>query len=164
MQSIRRLTLNDIKAVLEINAASVSGVAALDEAELRRLMGMPNHHLAIESADYLVVGYALTFCSKAPYDGEEFQQFQRIFAKPFIYIDQVATRSDFRRKGMGSEIYNALESMARLGDASKLCCEVNIDPPNPGSMAFHQNRGFRQSGILTTIDGRQVALLTKDVV
>ncbi len=163
MLSIRNLILSDCIAILQINAESVPGVAALDESEFVRLMAMPNHHVAIESPNHLVVGYALAFNSNAPYDGEEFQIFQRKLLKPFIYIDQVATRIDSRRMGIGSAIYDALENEARLCDASTLCCEVNIDPPNPESMAFHQKRGFSQSEILATADGRRVALLIKDV-
>ena len=163
MLSIRNLTLSDCKAILQINAASVPGVAALDESEFARLMAMPNHHFAVESDNHLVVGYALAFNSNAPYDGEEFQVFRQKSPKPFIYIDQVATQRESRRMGIGSAIYDALENAARLCDASTLCCEVNIDPPNPESMAFHQNRGFSQSEILTTADGRIVALLIKEV-
>ena len=67
MLSIRDLLLSDCSVVLQINAASVPGVAALDEAEFTRLMGLPNHHLAIESLNRVVVGYALTFSNNAPH-------------------------------------------------------------------------------------------------
>ena len=163
MLSTRNLILPDCKAVLQINAASVPSVAALDESEFARLMAIPNHHFAIESADQLVVGYALAFNSNAPYDGEEFQAFRRKLPRPFIYIDQVATQLKVRRMGIGTKVYDSLENVARLNEAFILCCEVNIDPPNPESMAFHLNRGFSQSEILTTADGRIVALLTKVV-
>ena len=92
MPNIRKLTLSDCKAVLGINAVGVPGVAALDESEFARMMAIPNHHLAFESAHHLVAGYALAFNGDAPYDGEEFKIFQRTIAKPFIYIDQVATQ------------------------------------------------------------------------
>ena len=163
MLDIRKLVLSDCEAVLGINAASVPGVATLDESEFARLMVIPNHHLAAEGANQVVVGYALAFNSNAPYDGEEFGFFQQTMAQPFIYIDQVATQLEFRRTGMGSSIYDAIEKGARLSKASALCCEVNINPPNPVSFAFHRSRGFRQSGTLTTTDGRVVALLAKDV-
>ncbi len=127
------------------------------------MMAIPNHHLALENSHHLVVGYALAFNGDAPYDGEEFERFQRTIAKPFIYIDQIPTRLEYRRMGLGSSIYNALEKAARLSEASALCCEVNIKPPNPASLAFHLYRGFRQSETLATADGRVVALLIEDV-
>ncbi len=163
MPSLRTLLVSDCKSVLQINAASVPGVAALDRAEFARLMAMPNYHVAIENEDLLVVGYALAFHSNAPYEGEEFQGFKRKLQNPFIYIDQVATQLESRRMGIGSAIYEALEGVARVSDVSTLCCEVNIDPPNPESMAFHEKLGFSQSVILATADGRTVALLTKGV-
>lgn len=163
MLSIRSLAVSDCKAILRINAASLPGVAALDEAEFTRLLAMPNHHLAVENERRVVMGYALAFNGRDPYDGEEFQAFRRKSLKSFIYIDQVATQVEWRKMGVGSAVYDALENTARLTGAATLCCEVNIEPPNPDSMVFHRNRGFNGSEILHTTDGRKVALLFKDV-
>ncbi len=163
MQSIRSLSVSDFEAVLRINVQGLPGVATLDESELARLMALPNHHLVVESANSLIVGYALAFDDDAPYDGEEFQTFKRKTAKPFIYIDQVATLTEARRIGIGAAIYEAVENKAKLCDVFLLCCEVNTNPPNPESMSFHKNRGFRQLESLATEDGRVVALLIKEV-
>jgi predicted GNAT superfamily acetyltransferase len=35
---------------------------------------------------------------------------------------------------------------ARAAGYAHVCCEVNIDPPNPGSDAFHANMGFEEIG------------------
>jgi hypothetical protein len=29
---------------------------------------------------------------------------------------------------------------------TRVCCEVNVEPPNPGSDAFHANLGFEEIG------------------
>ena len=163
MLGTRSLSAADFQAVVRINVQGLPGVAALEESELARLMTMPNHHLVVESANSLIVGYALAFDRGAPYDGEEFQAFKQKLAEPFIYIDQVATLREVRRTGIGATIYEAIENKAKLSDALLLCCEVNINPLNPESMAFHQNRGFRQLESMATEDGRVVALLIKEV-
>lgn len=163
MATIRYLTASDRTAVLRINAESRPGVAALDESEFARLMALPHHHLAAESINRSLVGYVLAFASEAPYDGEEFQLIRRREPRPFIYIDQVATRRGSRRTGIGSTLYDALENVARLTGSPLLCCEVNIDPPNPDSMTFHQDREFEEIGDLETSDGRTVVLLRKDI-
>lgn len=159
--NIRNLADPDRSAVLRINAQCQPSVASLDETELLRLMALPNHHLAAGHADRSLAGYALAFDSHAPYDGEEFEFFRAGTDGPFLYIDQVATQSGARRAGVGSALYDALEDLARSTDRHLLCCEVNIDPPNPGSMAFHASRGFSEAGVLRTRDGRRVALLIK---
>ena len=45
--------------------------------------------------------------------------------------------------------------MGRLG------LEVNVDPPNPQSMAFHLGRGFEEVGRQVTDYGFEVAMMTR---
>ena len=42
-------------------------------------------------------------------------------------------------------------------------CEVNLEPSNPRSLAFHRRCGFIEVGSMKTTDGRRVVLLQKDV-
>lgn len=163
MKSIRALASSDCEAVLRINAESQPGVSCLDRAELMRLMAMSGEHLAIEEPDAGLLGYLLAFRSDAPYDGEEFLAFKKSCTTPFIYIDQVAVDAARRRAGLASSLYRAIEAEAHRRGSLALCCEVNLTPPNPGSLTFHQNRGFDRAGVLGTQDGRTVALMTKRV-
>ncbi len=51
------------------------------------------------------------------------------------------------REDKGCE--NTLQSlinMARADGHTKIVCEVNLDPPNPGSDAFHDQMGFVEVG------------------
>lgn len=161
MKGLRKLVRSDRSEVLRINAGSLPGVAPLDENEFDRLLKLPNLHLIREDADKTIVGYALAFPSDAPYDGEEFQAFHKSLPGPYIYIDQVAVAPNMRRRGVASSLYLALEIEARRRSMSALCCEVNLDPPNPASMAFHLGRGFQRLEVLITADGRTVALMSR---
>jgi predicted GNAT superfamily acetyltransferase len=42
-----------------------------------------------------------------------------------------------------------------------LCCEVNLEPPNPGSLRFHQSIGFVEAGQHKSSSDYQVVLLAK---
>lgn len=161
MNGPRSLSSADSAEVLRINAESRPGVAGLDQAELHRLAALPNSHLAMEGPGAAIVGYALAFPSSAIYEGEEFRKLLQICPAPFLYIDQVAVDTSMRRKGVASILYKALERLARHSSMSALCCEVNLEPPNPGSMAFHENMGFKELGVLETADGRMVTLMSK---
>jgi len=45
-----------------------------------------------------------------------------------------------------------------------LACEVNLDPANPGSMAFHVKQGFRPAGEATDPrNGKRVRYLVRDL-
>jgi predicted GNAT superfamily acetyltransferase len=42
-----------------------------------------------------------------------------------------------------------------------ICCEVNLDPPNPASDAFHASLGFHEIGSAAMSNGKVVRYLTK---
>lgn len=163
MKGIRPLGPSDCEEVLRINAESQPGVAHLDRTELERLICLQNEHLVIEGPEGELVGYLLAFPSDTPYDGEEFLILAETSRGSFIYIDQVAVDAAVRRTGAASRLYQAIESEASRRGILGLTCEVNLNPPNPGSLAFHQRTGFNQTSIMETQDGRTVALMSKQL-
>lgn len=163
MLNVRALVGSDGPGVLLINSDGHPGVARLDDSELRRLCTLPNHHLVAEDSNSLLVGYILAFDREGAYDGEDFRKFRLITPKPYVYIDQVAVAKESKGLGVGRALYGTLEAIARREGAQALCCEVNIVPANHESMAFHEALGFRRMESLTTLDGREVELLVKEI-
>ena len=161
MKGIRPVASPDCEEILRINAESQPGVAHLYRTELERLVRLKNEHLVIERPNGGVVGYVLAFPSDAPYDGEEFILLTKTSLGPFIYIDQVAVGAAERRTGAASRLYQATEAAALRRGIRELSCEVNLNPPNPGSLAFHRSKGFNQTSVMETQDGRTVALMCK---
>lgn len=157
----RRLEYSDSDAVLRINRGGRPGVSPLDAPEFERLIGLPGMHLKIIDPEGLLHAYALAFHGSAPYDGQEFLVFVDELAEPFVYIDQVAVHADLRRTGVASSLYQSIEAEARQSGMSALCCEVNMRPANPDSLAFHAALGFAPLKEMETDDGRQVVLLVK---
>ena len=41
-------------------------------------------------------------------------------------------------------------SYARAQGVPRITCEVNVEPPNPVSLKFHERRGFREIGFVAT--------------
>ena len=160
MVNVRALHERDGLQVLAINRESRPGVAALEEAELARLLSLPQAHL-VATRGSEVVGYLLAFHRDAPYDGEEFLALRAILSVPYLYLDQVAVAPGLRHTGVGRSLYEQIGSVARAAGVGMLCCEVNRRPPNPGSRAFHGKLGFRPVGRLATRDGRDVELLAR---
>lgn len=161
MKGIRPLASSDYQEVLRINAEGEPGVAHLDPTELQRLVRLKNEHLVMEGPNGGLVGYLLAFPSGTPYDGEEFLLLTKASLGSFIYIDQVAVGAAERRTGAASRLYQAIEAAAQRRGIQELNCEVNLNPPNHGSLAFHRSKGFNQLSVLTTQDGRTVALMSK---
>lgn len=161
MKGIRPLAPTDCEEILRINAESQPGVAHLDRAEFERLVGLKNEHLVMEGPKGGLVGYLLAFPSDTPYDGAEFILLTKTSLGPFIYIDQVAVGATERRTGAAARLYQATEAAALRRGIQELSCEVNLNPPNPGSLAFHRSKGFNQTSVMDTQDGRTVALMSK---
>jgi len=66
---------------------------------------------------------------------------------------------DFRRRGVAGQVYDEVEART-VGRAPLLTLEVNSDPPNEASLAFHAARGFEQVGE-RDLDDHTVAMLVK---
>lgn len=155
------MTRSDYREILAINAAARPGVAALDEAELHRLAALSDRHFVASDIANQVVGYLLAFPREANYEGEEFCEFHAAIEQRFIYIDQIAIAEHCRGTGIARELYGLIQTIATDQGIRLLCCEVNTQPPNPKSSAFHRSLGFTTFSRRPTADGREVELLTK---
>ncbi len=82
----------------------------------------------------------LTFASGSAYDGENFAWFGERY-RDFRYLDRIVIHADFRRRGLGTRVYDELEDGPAM-----LALEVNLDPPNEPSLAFHRSRGYEEVG------------------
>ena len=72
----------------------------------------------------------------------------------FAYVDRVAVAADRRGQRIGEQLYDA--AMARFsGIREVLLAEVNLAPPNPGSLRFHRRHGFREIGERWEIEGEK---------
>ncbi len=57
-------------------------------------------------------------------------------------IDRVIVAPHARGRGLARSFYNGLIAHAKGAGHQSIVCEVNLDPPNPGSLAFHAAMGF----------------------
>lgn len=160
MTSIRPLDPDDFEQVLSLNAGAQPNVFLLDRAELARLQLLSRSHIVVAQSQ-VVLGYALAFSRADAYDGEEFLVLRSLISEPFVYVDQVVVQGSLKGTGIGRRLYEALAQVGSSRGACSLCCEVNTEPPNPSSLAFHRHMGFSAVGSLATKDGRNVELLQK---
>lgn len=103
-------------------------------------------------------GFVVTMAADAAYDSANFCWFAGRY-ESFAYLDRIVVHERFRRRGLAARVYDEVE--ARVGrTASLLALDVNSDPPNESSLAFHAVRGYEQVGERDFRDHR-VALLVK---
>ena len=139
---------SDSNSVLRINRDALPGVSKFDDVYFHQLRTQCEHYRVIE-VDGSVAGYLFAMTSNANYDGEEYRWFREHCREPFFYIDQVAVAPAYRGRGLGVKLYEDLEEAARHTGLHLLTCEVNYEPFNAASQAFHERLGFNEVGQLS---------------
>jgi predicted GNAT superfamily acetyltransferase len=104
----------------------------LDEAFYARRIG------ALEA-------FIMTFDQDARYDSPNFLWFRERYPR-FVYVDRVVVAAEARGRGHARRLYEDLFDHARRAGHTVVTCEVNADPPNPASDAFHAALGFGEVG------------------
>jgi predicted GNAT superfamily acetyltransferase len=64
----------------------------------------------------------------------------------FVYVDRIVTSPAARGKGYARALYAELFQRAKSAGHTRIACEVNLDPPNPASDAFHASLNFHEVG------------------
>lgn len=150
------LTAADRADVIALNERHVHLTAPMDDARLDHLADVGT--VEVMRHDGAFAGFVITVAGDAAYDSDNFGWFAARYDE-FHYLDRVVVHEDFRRRGIARLTYDALE--ARIAARSPLLAlDVNSDPPNVESLAFHAARGYEKVGERDFRDHR-VALLVK---
>jgi predicted GNAT superfamily acetyltransferase len=149
----------DRDAVLALNETEVVKLAPMDRARFTEIRTLADRFDVIEVAGRFG-GFVVTFAPGSGYDSENYRWFAARFPDTFYYLDRVVLDATVRRRGVGGAVYDRIEASAAA--YSRLTLEVNLVPPNPGSLAFHAARGFAEVGRLGD-EEHLVSLLAKDL-
>lgn len=152
----------DAGEILALNNAAVPAVNTLDEAALTDLVAIGRLRLARDDSGTLM-GFILTLPPRRTYGSLNYRWFDERFAE-FLYIDRIVVAEAARGLGVGSLLYEETIAEADAMSAGRVCSEVNLDPPNPGSMRFHERLGF--TGIcarLNPAEGKTVAMMVREL-
>ena len=138
---IRRYAPADAEAVLALNAACVPEVGPMDADKLAAFADWAPYFTVVE-VDGEIVAMLVGLGEDAPYDSANFGWFAERYPR-FAYIDRVAVAESQRGAGWGPALYRDFEQWAVDALKPRLCAEVNVEPPNPRSLRFHEIFGFR---------------------
>ena len=124
---------------------------------MRHLIGQAFLALRIGGVD----AFLLAFDQDAAYDSPNFLWFRAHYPR-FVYVDRVVCSLAARRRGHARALYYQLFEAASCAGHRRVVCEVNKDPPNPASDAFHAALGFAEVGTATLHGGgRTVRYLSR---
>ena len=160
--AVRPLTTDDAAALAPLNDAAAPAVPITSAADLARLIELSSLALAAHRGD-TVVGFIVAISPGADYDSENYRFFESR-GTDHLYVDRIVIDEHERGSGLGAALYDAVFDAARHDGRAEVTCEVNLDPPNPRSLAFHERLGFVRVATQSTKAGAvTVALLAASV-
>jgi hypothetical protein len=135
-------------ALLALNNVHARELSWLDHDRLLHLVGQAFLARRIGSVD----AFLLAFDQDADYDSPNFLWFRARYSR-FVYVDRVVSAVAARGRGNARALYDHLFETASHVGHRRVVCEVNSNPPNPGSDAFHAALGFAEAGTATLCGG-----------
>jgi len=129
------------RALLAINNAHAVELSLLEPARLRHLVGQAFLARRIGHVE----AFLLTFDQDADYDSPNFLWFRARYPR-FVYVDRIVVAPPSRGRGHAGRLYRDLFAQALARGHDLIVCDVNANPPNPASRAFHAGLGFVEIG------------------
>lgn len=160
--SIRDATTADLGTVLALNQSEVPHVGSMTMQDMHDFLAKAVYFRVACDPDDDVLGVLIGLAPGTKYASLNYQWFSERY-DAFAYIDRIMVATRARRQGLAEALYADFER-ASSNWAPLMCCEVNLVPENPASMAFHQRLGYSRAGELETLGGaKKVAMLIKEI-
>jgi predicted GNAT superfamily acetyltransferase len=143
--NFRTLTPHDAPALWTINEEGLPGVGKVSPEALADLVTLADLPLGAFDGDTLV-GFVLCLLPKTRYGSLNYGWFNERY-EDFLYVDRIAVATSHRNRQIGTHLYKRVIEYAHEKQWP-IAAEVSLQPPNPGSMRFHDRHAFVQVGVL----------------
>ena len=141
---MRDAVASDYMAVLALNNSAVPHVNALSEHDFLWIVSHADYFRVAED-DAAIVGFVIALKAGLEYWSLNYRWFTER-GGDFLYLDRVVVAEHARKMGVGRALYDDIDRFAS-GKWPRIALEVNLLPPNPVSLAFHERLGFRKVGV-----------------
>lgn len=153
----RPATVRDLPEVLRLNQSALPHVSSVTPGSLQILFDEAAwFYVAVLNND--CAGFLIALRPNATYESENYLWFAHRFSN-FLYIDRICVAPAHQRRGVASRLYADAEKFAGERKIPLLTCEVNLEPENPPSLAFHDRQGFKEVGTQRTETGTKLVSL-----
>ncbi len=156
--TIRIANTKDISEILRLNEAEVPHVSSIRRKDFLKFLEIASNFIVVE-VEGRIAGFLISLREGTDYGSVNYKFFLNHYGK-FEYVDRIVIKDEFKRKGLGRKLY---EFLFEKNETDLVCCEVNLKPQNPDSVAFHQKLGFKEKSKLITNSGeKMVSMLVRD--
>jgi predicted GNAT superfamily acetyltransferase len=138
---IEPVSAADEPAILALNNEHAAELSWLEPERLSHLIGQAFHTRRIGRLE----AFLMAFDQDADYHSPNYLWFRSRYPR-FVYVDRVVVANAARGRGHARRLYNDLFDIAARAGHTIVTCEVNAEPPNPASDAFHAALGFTEVG------------------
>ena len=146
-----------LPTIVKINQEALPAVSSVTLKDMEHFLSIVDYFRTLQLDD-IIAGFLIALTSGKDYHSPNYKWFEKKFDS-FMYVDRIVIDPAYQSNGLGWAFYNNLRDFTR-GGSPRITCEVNLRPPNEGSIIFHEKYGFRQVGKQETEGGKkEVALM-----
>ncbi|HEY9498802.1 MAG TPA: GNAT family N-acetyltransferase [Terrimesophilobacter sp.] len=156
---LRTLVRSDVPVIMALNNAATPAVPVMTDQEMTALLDASDFGFAAVTPTELL-GFVVGFRPGSDYASVNYRYFEDR-GTDHLYIDRIVVDETARGMRVGQTLYNRVFRLAIAEGRAEITCEVNVEPPNPGSLAFHARLGFSEVGRQPTDHGKTVALFAR---
>lgn len=161
--TVRNMTVDDLAWAHALNQANVPEVGSETADAFAHLLDVAVVALIAE-LDGTPSAMAIAMLAGADYHSTNYAWFCERYAHP-LYLDRIAVAASARRHGLGRMLYAEVERRGRLAapEVDMFCLEVNTEPRNDVSLAFHHALGFDDLAERDTPKGIRVMMMARPI-
>ena len=156
---IRNLAPANIEAIWAINEQGLPGTGRVSEQEISDLLQFSSLSVGVFDGNELL-GFVICLPPGTRYGSLNYQWFNDHY-NAFVYVDRITVSTLHRNRGVGTKLYETVVAYSKEKNIP-IAAEVNLNPPNPGSIRFHERFNFEQVGVLHH-DEKSVTMLLRKV-
>ena len=149
----------DQPAVLALNDQALPHVNALSAQQWAWLLAEADYFRVAEQHG-AIAAFVIAIRQGTSYWSDNYRWFSARYPA-FLYLDRIVVAAGVRQRGIGRAVYGDLVASAS-GRWPRIALEVNLQPPNPGSITFHERMGFLRVGERRHSAG-EVAMLVREL-
>ncbi len=155
--TLRPAERRDINDILLANNAELPAVSLLDAPKAEMLIDLADTALVAE-VDGVFAGFIFALPGGIDdFDAMNYRWFEENL-DDYLYVERIVVAEGNQGRGIGRAFYDHLIDVS---DRGHLVSEVNTNPRNDASLAFHDRFGFESIGELTYGDDITCAKLAR---